>query len=229
MSPAAPSGLFHLDARLASIAREVPACSLAADIGADHGKLACWLMLSGRVERMIVSDLSPVSRDKARDLFVRHGLMDRVSLSAADGLLALREPAGAIIIAGMGGGLVARILRQPVDLGGSRLILSAHTELPLVRDALQDRGYAIVHEKLVRAAARYYRVITAQEGRQRLAPRERLLGVRLRAEMGASLAEYYRWQLRVAASWRGERGHTYRSYLQEALHEATALDRPGCP
>lgn len=211
--------LPRLDARLACIAQQVPVCELAADIGADHGKLSCWLLLSGRVRRMIVSDISKTSREKARDLFVSYGLMEQVCLTGADGLHALRGRPQTIIIAGMGGNLLQSILLQDVCLDGARLVLSAHTELPLVRDALVERRYQILHETLVLADGRYYRVITAEPGYMTLTAKQRIMGIHVRASAGVSLEAYYRWQMQVAASWRGHRGMAYRTYLKEELNK----------
>jgi len=133
LKPVSPLRLPALDRRLSRIAEQVPVCDLAADIGADHGKLSCHLLHTGRVKRMIVSDISQHSRDKARDLFIRHRLMDRVSLSAADGLHALDgQKADAVIIAGMGGALIARILQQDVDVQGALLLLGALVLYPIV-------------------------------------------------------------------------------------------------
>lgn len=214
-----PAFLPKLDARLQAIANQVPSCLLAADIGADHGKLSHYLLASDRVARMIVSDLSPGSRKKMRELFAAQGLLERVQLSGADGLFALQGRPEAVIIAGMGGGLVADILTQPVDLQGSMLVLSAQTELPLVREALQKRGYAIMQELLVKAAGRYYRVMTAKPGSQQLNPTQMALGVNLQGTASASLQDYYRWQLQVAESWQGEKGSEYRRMLKEALDD----------
>lgn len=213
---------FRLDARLACIAAEIPACDLAADIGADHGKLSCWLLVSGRVKRMIVSDISKTSRDKARDLFVEHQVLDRVDFSGDDGLNAIHGEPQAVIIAGMGGGLIHDILQQDVSLRGARLVLSAHTELPLVREALQAKKYRIEQETLVQSGGRYYRVLTAVPGQMLLNDRQRMMGINVKACCGTSLIEYYQWQMKVAASWRGEKGNRYREYLEEELasHES---------
>lgn len=214
--------LPHLDARLAAIAAEVPTSKLAADIGADHGKLSCWLLKTGRVQHMIVSDISKISRDKARDLFIEHEVLDRVTLSGEDGLHALHGQPDTIIIAGMGGGLVSRILRQEVDLHPSRLVLSAHTELEEVRDALMTRTYSIEKEQLVKAAGRYYRVITAVPGEQVLSEAQRVLGANVTGTATANLLDYYRWQLEIANTWRSERGTVYQACLKEAISELEA-------
>ena len=101
----------RLDARLRLVADCVPPCALAADIGADHGKLSAWLLWQKRCDRMIVSDISAASRAKARALFNRLGLLERVAFSQAPGLYALSQPVQAVIISGLGGGTMAEMLR----------------------------------------------------------------------------------------------------------------------
>lgn len=212
--------LPRLDDRLMAIADEVPLCTLAADIGADHGKLACYLLAKEQVGRMIVSDISRQSRDKARDLFIQYDVNDRAVIRGEDGLNALHEDQPeVVIIAGMGGGLISEILSQPVDLNGAKLILSAHTELPLVRDALIKKGYRIEKEILLKAAGRFYRVITALPGPQVLSPRERELGINVQGTPSASLMDYLVWQQQISKDWQGDRGETYRRFLQEAINE----------
>lgn len=212
--------LPRLDERLSAIASEVPPCKLAADIGADHGKLACWLLASERADRMIVSDISKQSRDKARDLFIQYDVLSRADIKGENGLYAIKgQKVDVVIIAGMGGGLIREILNQPVDLNGARLILSAQTELPLVRDALLNRQYSIKKELLVKASGRYYRVITAESGEQVLTALERELGFNLKGTPSARVKDYLLWQARISQNWQGERGEVYRKMLKEALHE----------
>lgn len=42
--------LPHMDERLKAVMSLVPACDTAADIGADHGRLSCNLLYSGKVK-----------------------------------------------------------------------------------------------------------------------------------------------------------------------------------
>lgn len=212
--------LPRLDERLTAIASEVPPCKLAADIGADHGKLACWLLASERADRMVVSDISKQSRDKARDLLIQYDVLDRAEIRGENGLYAIKDQkTDVVIIAGMGGGLISEILDQPVDLHGARLILSAQTELPLVRDALTKRRYSIIKELLVKAAGRYYRVIVAEPGNQELSAFEREIGFNLKGTTSAKLKDYFLWQLKISQNWQGDRGENYRKLLKEALDE----------
>ncbi len=216
--------LPQLDARLRRIADCVPDCELAADIGCDHGKLTAWLLWHGTCQRMIASDLSEVSRAKARALFNRLGLRDRVTISAADGLHALTEPMDAVIISGMGGGTMADMLAQEVDLQGATLILSPQTELPRLREAVAKRHYRICHEYVVKADGRFYLVWQAMPGEMRLSGRERALGVSLSATDTASPTDYLRWQLKVASSWQGEEAEQYRQWIKEMIADEKGDD-----
>lgn len=209
--------LPQLDERLSCIADQVPSCSLAADIGADHGKLSLWLLVSGRCKRMIVSDISPVSRDKARALFISHQVMDRVIISGENGLNALSGKPETVIISGLGGGVISAILSQDVPFHGARLILSAHTQLPALRDNIIKIGYRILSEHVVHAKERYYLVITAIPGMQRLSETERLLGSSLTGTVSSSVKEYLSWQLSVVNVWQGAAGERYRKEIQEMI------------
>lgn len=160
---------------------------------------------------------------KARDLFERHGLLDRISIREEDGLLAIRgDQPETVVMAGLGGGVIAQMLAQEVSLSGARLIISAHSELPRLRKAILKRGYQIVEEWVVRARGRFYLVMNAIPGDQELTEQALWLGQNLKSTKTATWQEYYSWQLQVAGQWQSEIGQRYRAWLKEALsHEKT--------
>ena len=84
------------------------------------------------------------------------------------------------------------------------------------------RTYSIEKEQLVKAAGRYYRVITAVPGEQVLSEAQRVLGVNVTGTATANLLDYYRWQLEIANTWRSERGTVYQACLKEAISELEA-------
>ena len=53
-----------LDDRLSRAAALFPACEYGADIGADHGRLSCYLLANQRCSRMCVADISADSLEK---------------------------------------------------------------------------------------------------------------------------------------------------------------------
>ena len=157
----------QLDDRLQAAADLFPVCAYGADIGADHGRLSCHLLHSGKCARMIVSDISAESLAKAQALLALHELADRADFCVADGLNALRGRPNVqcAVMCGMGGRLISQILHGGCGLlQGAALVLSSHTDIPLVRQTLMQIGYAITAERIVRAKGRFYVLMRAEPG-----------------------------------------------------------------
>ena len=197
--------LPQLDERLKAAAALFPACDYGADIGADHGRLSCYLLAENICRRMAVTDLSADSLEKAKRLLTLHGLDRRADFSVGDGLRALSHQASAIAVLGMGGRTVSGILRGGADkIQGAALILSAHTEMFLVRMTLAELSYRIERETVVRAAGRFYVVMRAVPGEEQYTEKQLFLGPRLMECDSAQYRAYLSWQKGVIACGRGE-------------------------
>jgi tRNA (adenine22-N1)-methyltransferase len=195
----APLRLPKLDARLSAASSLVPQCALAADIGADHGRLSCYLLGRDICQSMIVSDISEVSLKKAMQLLQKHGLRERAHFVVADGLHAVQEPVDAVIITGLGGQSIADMLTHSVHLGQASLILSAQTQTELLRTRLMQTGYAIAQELVVNADDRYYTVMLAQRLQVSYSARELFIGPTLRGTHSAKVSNYLDWRIKVLA------------------------------
>ena len=171
------ASLIQLDARLSLAYDLYDPCSLAADIGTDHAHLPAALLQRGRCQRMILTDLSEKALRNARNEMARLGLTDRVSLRSGSGLQPLTEACGVISVTGMGGRTIRDILLSGQDrLRGAALILSAHTDLPLIREAVCRIGYHLDREEPCFCAGRYYLILRARPGVRKMSPREIRLG-----------------------------------------------------
>lgn len=187
-----------LDERLSLAAALYEPCALGADIGTDHGLLPCHLLKKGVCQRMIFADVSAKALCHAREQVARQGLASRAQLVCANGLDALEEPCGCVSIMGMGGETLAGILARGAHrLQGAVLVLSAHTELPLVRRAVTDIGYHFVREELCRAAGRFYLVWRAEPGPVPMAEEDMLFGTLLQKPMTEELRGYIQWRTAV--------------------------------
>ena len=187
-----------LDERLSLAASLYTPCDLGADIGTDHALLPCHLLRAGTCRRMILADISEKALSHARAQVARQHLESRAHLVQADGLDALDEPCGCVSIMGMGGESIARMLsRGAARLLGAALVLSAHTDLPLVRSSVQDAGYHFVREELCRAAGRFYVVWKAEPGWATLTPQDLRLGPLLMESNSSLLGDYLRWRCAV--------------------------------
>lgn len=187
-----------LDERLALAALLYQPCRLGADIGTDHGLLPCYLLKQGICQQMIFADVSPKALLHAKAQVQRQGVETHARLVCADGLEALDEPCGCVSIMGMGGETLASILVKGANrLQGAVLVLSAHTDLHLVRQAVQDIGYHFVREELCRAAGRFYLIWRAEPGPAPMTEEDIRFGSLLHKPMTEHLQAYFRWRIAV--------------------------------
>ena len=187
-----------LDERLSLAAALYEPCEWGADIGTDHAFLPCHLLRNGTCRYMIAADVSEKALSRARENLTRQRLINRAEIVLADGLDAVTHPCGCISIMGMGGELMGNILRKGKDkLQHAVLVLGAHTELHLVRQAIHDVGYHIVQERLCKAAGRFYVFWRAEEGVADVSREELQYGRLLWAEDAELLREYALWRRRV--------------------------------
>ena len=189
---------MRLDPRLSLAFNLYDECPLAADIGTDHALLPIALLCSGRCDRMILTDISPDALANARAHLSAAGLTDRAELRLGDGLQTIRESCGMISLLGLGGRTIAEILTAcPENLHGANLLLSAHTDQPLVRQAVMDIGYHLVSETPVFDTGRYYVMMKALPGLEQLNPRQLRLGKKLFESSSPDLAPYLAHRIQV--------------------------------
>ena len=152
-----------LSKRLETVLRLVPPCETAADIGTDHGLTAAALIERGMCARVIATDLREGPLQAARKLVTERGLTEKIDLRLGDGLAPLQPgEAQTLIITGMGGALVQKILTEGSDIAhaAKQLILSPQSELPEFRHFLQESGYTICSENVVEEDGKSYFILT---------------------------------------------------------------------
>ena len=191
--------LKKLGPRKEAIVALVPSCERAAEIGADHGLISAGILAAGRCREMLVCDISAASLQKARRLFVSLGWEARVRFAVADGLDAVEEGVGAIVVAGMGQQTMTEILdRGQERIGGAPLVLQANTRVAALRAWLCAHGFLIEAESLVLEEGRYYVVLRAGRGDEPLNEGQMLLGPRLLEQWPPLFEAYLRHQLACA-------------------------------
>lgn len=170
---------MELTARLRSIADQVPAGAVLADIGTDHAYLPVWLLLNGRIDRAIAADLREGPLARAKETAELHGVTDKVSFRLCNGLADISpHEADVIAIAGMGGETIASILSAaPWTKEGKLLLLQPMTSFTDLRLWLQENGYTIESETLSREGRRLYSCLCVRAGAMApLSPAELLVG-----------------------------------------------------
>ena len=138
-----------------------------ADIGTDHAYVPIYLVEQGRIPSAIAMDINEGPLERAKEHIRRMGLEGKIKVRQSDGLWNLKkEEADSMIAAGMGGGLVIRILSERQDTAKHmrECILQPQSEIKKVREYLCGHGFTIVEEEMVLEDGKYYPMMKAVPG-----------------------------------------------------------------
>ncbi|NLD20275.1 MAG: SAM-dependent methyltransferase [Clostridiales bacterium] len=154
-----------LSERLQVMADNTMGSKTVADVGSDHGFLSINLMEEGLSERVIVTDVSRHSLDKAV-ANCREELADVSSIEfrCGDGLTVLgRGEADAVVIGGMGGRLIRDIMALDLEHACSfrKFVLQPRIGQGRLRNWLCEKGFQIVREDVVKEGRYIPEIITA--------------------------------------------------------------------
>jgi tRNA (adenine22-N1)-methyltransferase len=161
---------IRLTPRLQAAAEWVPQGAALCDVGTDHALLPAALLLEGRLDRAIASDIRPGPLERAARTAAQYGLTDRLALRLCPGLEGIAPgEADAVTICGMGGEMILHILEAaPWTKEGVTLILQPQRSQSELRRWLWGSGYAIQREKLVAEGERWYTLLLCRGGEQNL-------------------------------------------------------------
>lgn len=150
---------MRLSERLERVVSFVRPCASAADIGTDHALVPVELVRRGIVKKALAMDVRPGPLSRAKEQISLAGLSDQIEPRLSDGLAALKpQEAETVIIAGMGGELIIRILTEGRHMWDSvaQWVLSPHSEVFKVRGWLLENGFSIEKEDMVCEDGKYY-------------------------------------------------------------------------
>ncbi|MGN0518727.1 MAG: class I SAM-dependent methyltransferase [Acutalibacteraceae bacterium] len=154
--------LFKLDNRLALCAELVRNNARIADIGTDHAYLPIWLARTGRISHAIAADLRPEPLHSGKENIAKYHVENMIETRLSDGLTAINsDEVDDIIIAGMGGELIAKIIDAApwIKENEKHLILQPMTKSEHLREYLYKNGFEIIKEKAVIADNKVYSVM----------------------------------------------------------------------
>ncbi len=155
---------FIPDTRLRSAEQYLPLGCRIADIGTDHAYLPIYLVQRGIVSHALACDVNQGPIDSARANILQAGLADRIQTRLTDGLHGVEDYApDAVLIFGMGGDLIVKILSEAEWLREANvaLILQPMTRAATLRRWLLEHGFAITGETLT-FEDKFYQTVCAQ-------------------------------------------------------------------
>ena len=156
--------MIKLSKRLEAAANPVRQGSRLADIGCDHGYVPVYLIQSGRIKSAVASDINEGPLASCKRLVKENNLEGKIKCVLSDGLENINlDEVDDILIAGMGGELIARILSNSdlKKLKGKHLIINPMTHPEHARRFLYENGFEIQNELVVKDGRHYYAIADA--------------------------------------------------------------------
>ncbi len=157
-----------LTPRLIQIAKAAKGAHNLADIGTDHAYVPIFMVLELGANGAIAADINKGPLKRADANIKKYDLSERVTTRLSDGLKEFSpNEVDTVIIAGMGGTLIAKILEDSPQMKkeGLRFVLQPMTAEPELRKYLEENGYRITDECMAREDEKLYTVINAELGK----------------------------------------------------------------
>ena len=127
---------MQLSLRLSAVAGLVTRGNRLVDVGCDHGYLPVYLYQNQIIPKAIAMDVRKGPLSRAQEHIAQYGLGEYIETRLSDGLAALKEGEGdTLVIAGMGGPLMERILTDGEKVRESflEMILQPQSDIPHFR------------------------------------------------------------------------------------------------
>ena len=153
--------------RLLCCALMVTPGSRVADIGTDHGYLGIYLLQTGAARHVIACDLRKDPLENARRNAKLFGVDGEMELRLSDGLeKILPDEVDTVVMAGMGGDLIQKILSQCPwrKREGLQFILQPQSAGNVLRRWLCEDGFEIQREEPVQDGHFLYTVMDIRQG-----------------------------------------------------------------
>ena len=195
---------MQLSLRLTAIADMVTEGNRLVDVGCDHGYLPVYLLLNKKIPGAIAMDVRKGPLSRAEEHIKAYNLENYIETRLSDGLAALKPGEGdTLVIAGMGGPLMERILTEgrAVRETFSELILQPQSDIPHFRRFIREEGWEIAKEDMILEEGKFYPMMKVIRGdKKEMHPytkEEEWFGKLLLKERHPILKQYLKREIRI--------------------------------
>lgn len=147
--------------RIETLCSYLGVCDTFADVGCDHGYCTLYMLKNALCAKAYITDISQKCLAKAEKLlqsFIAAGKCESV---CCDGLKGLPEDIDEVLIAGMGGEEIIKILKE--GFIPRKFVLQPMKNAPSLRRFLLDSGCAITADDIF-GDGKFYFVIKGERG-----------------------------------------------------------------
>lgn len=155
---------IQLSKRLQAVVELVTKGSSVADIGCDHAYVSIYMLTHQIVDRVIAMDVNAGPLERARENIKKFQVEDRIQIRQSNGIEQLQPgEVQTLLLAGMGGALMQKILQGKASVLDqvTELIVQPQSEIPEFRRFLEQIGFRIEQENMIKEDGKYYVMMKA--------------------------------------------------------------------
>ena len=135
------------------------------DVGCDHAYVLIKALLEYNCKSGIAADINMGPLNSALQNIKQKNLESRIKIVLSDGLKNVDDAFDTVIIAGMGGNLIKKIISDSIlKLDNKKLILEPNNDQPILREFLIQNGFEIIDEYAIYDMDKYYEIMVLQKG-----------------------------------------------------------------
>lgn len=152
---------ISLSPRLQACCSYIAPGSRVADIGCDHGYLGIYLLTEGIATFVIASDVNEGPLQSAVKNAEKYGVTGKIAFYLSDGARNIPRDFDTMVCAGMGADTIVSILEASpwLKCNTYKLVLQCQSKTPMLRQYLDQQGWMIRKETVLRDGRFLYTVM----------------------------------------------------------------------
>lgn len=157
---------LKISKRLKTVADFINTGEKIADIGSDHGYLACYVCLIDGSKSAIATELNNGPYESTKEMVDTLNLSQKIEVRLGNGFEPIvKGEVTTAVIAGMGGTLITSILNADIDKVKTvhKLILQPNIDEKEVRYWLYANSFKITDEAIIEEKGHIYEIIVAEQ------------------------------------------------------------------
>lgn len=155
---------INLNKRLTNLSAFINKNDRIIDIGCDHGLLGIYLYNKLGI-RVISSDLRSEPLKIARNNLEKYHLTDKITIKQGNGLESMEDDINTVIISGMGGETINKILSDINNYNSvKKIVISPNNDFIDTRKYISKLGFCLVKEEIVIDNDKYYLISEYNKG-----------------------------------------------------------------
>lgn len=134
------------------------------DVGCDHGLFSIYSILHNGIKHAYLLDINEEPLESAKQNCVKYKVTNKVTYLLSDGLIEFKGSIDCLVISGIGGYLMTKILSDSLDKvkTSKKIILQPNSDFEVLRKFLFDNGFEITFENMILDNNKYCYYLTAE-------------------------------------------------------------------